>query len=80
MFSNKEVLARLKELNVLLVKADKTVEQAEINADLARYGRNSIPTNIIGPANLDVSPIILPEFLGPKEALKALEQAAAASK
>ena len=75
MFSDKKVLERLKELNVLLVKANKTTNQDEINIDLERYGRDTIPTNIIGPANPDAPSIILPEFLGPKEALKALDQA-----
>lgn len=80
MFSNEKVLKRLEELNVLLVKADKTVKQEEINADLARFGRNSIPTNIIGPSDPDVPPIILPEYLTPDIALEALEKAVAASK
>ena len=82
MFSDKKVLERLKELDVLLVKADKTKpsKQEAINADMARYGRNTIPTNIIGPANPDAPSIILPEIIGPKDALKALEQAAQLSK
>ncbi len=82
MFSDPKVLKRLKELNVLLVKADKgnlDVQDA-INADLLRYGRKTIPTNIIGPSNPDVPAIILPEYLNAERALEALNQAEAMSK
>lgn len=82
MFSDQKVIDRLRELNVLLVKADKgdLAVQDAINADLARYGRKTIPTNIIGPSNPDVPAIILPEYLNAERALEALEQAAAMSR
>ncbi len=79
MFSSKEVLDRLKELDVLLVKADNTIADPAINADLERYGENgrsNLPVNIIVPADPDKKLIIMPEFFGAEEALKALKQAA----
>ena len=79
MFSNQEVLDRLKELDVLLVKADNTHGDPAINADLERYGENgrsNLPVNIIVPADPEKALIIMPEFFGAKEALIAIEQAA----
>ena len=79
MFSSKEVLERLEELDVLLVKADNTHGDPAINADLERYGENgrsNLPVNIIVPADPDQKLIIMPEFFGAGEALEALEQAA----
>lgn len=79
-FSNKEVLAKLKELNVLLIQADNTDRLQSINDDLKRYGRANLPVNIIAPANPNAPVILMPEIFGPADALQALEQAAAASK
>jgi thiol:disulfide interchange protein len=79
-FSDKKVLARLEELNVLLIKVDNTAESQEISDDLARFGRYGLPTNIVYPADPDASPIIMPETIYAKDALEALEQAVAASK
>jgi thiol:disulfide interchange protein len=79
-FSNKEVLAKLKELNVLLIKADNTDRLDSISNDYKRYGRVALPVNIVAPADPDAPVIIMPEFFGPEEALKALEEATKASK
>jgi len=79
-FSNKEVLAKLKELNVLLIQADNTDILQSINDDLKRYGRANLPVNVIAPANPDAPVILMPEIFGPDDALKALEQAVAAGK
>lgn len=79
MFSSKKVLDRIKELDVLLVKADNTDGNPAINADLERYGENgrsNLPVNIIVPANPDKPLIIMPEFFGAEEALAAIEEAA----
>ncbi|MDB4353919.1 hypothetical protein N9Z02_01305 [Akkermansiaceae bacterium] len=79
-FSNQEVLAKLKELNVLLIKADNTDRLASISADFPRYGRVALPVNVIAPADPDAPVIVMPEFFGPEEALQALEEASNASK
>ncbi len=77
-FSNKKVLDRLKELNVLLIKADNTDRLQTIDDDLKRYGRASLPVNIIAPADPEAPVILMPEVFGPADALEALEQAVAA--
>lgn len=79
MFSSQKVLDRLKELDVLLVKADNTEGDPAINADLERYGENgrsNLPVNIIVPADPDKPLIVMPEFFGAEEALAAIEEAA----
>ena len=80
MFSNQKVLDKLKELNVLLIKADNTDRLQSINDDLKRYGRANLPVNVIAPANPDAPVILMPEVFGPDEALEALEQAVAAGR
>ncbi|MDA7535618.1 hypothetical protein N9268_02335 [Akkermansiaceae bacterium] len=80
MFSNKEVLAKLEELNVLLIKADNTKRLQSINDDLKRYGRANLPVNVIAPADPDAPVILMPESFGAAEALEVLEQAVNASK
>ena len=80
MFSDKKVLERLKELNVMLVKADNTARTEAISVDLRRYGRVGLPTNLIFPADPDAAAIQMPEIFGAAEALEALEQAVAAGK
>lgn len=79
MFSNEEVLQRLDELDVILIKADKTKPSPEIDADLARFGRFGLPNNLIYPADPDAPPIIMPERITAEIALEALEQAVAMS-
>ncbi|MCX8238077.1 MAG: thiol:disulfide interchange protein [Akkermansiaceae bacterium] len=79
-FSNQEVLDKLEELDVLLIKADNTNKLQSINDDLKRYDRANLPVNIIAPADPGAPVIVMPEVFGPKEALQALEQAAAAKK
>lgn len=78
MFSSQKVLDKLESLDVLLVKADSTEANAQIDADLKRYGadgRASLPVNIIVPRDPDKPLIIMPELIGPDEALQALEKA-----
>ncbi len=75
-FSDPKVLRKLEELNVELIKADKTNANPEIDADLKRFGRSNIPVNIVVPADPDAPLIMLPEVIGPDDAIRALEQAA----
>ncbi len=80
MFSNKDVLAKLEELDVMLVKVDYTKKDQAISDDLRRYGRRNLPTNVIIPANPDAPAILMPEIINPEEALQALEEAVKAGK
>ena len=80
MFSNQEVLDKLEELDVILIKVDNTAREQRITDDLARFGRSALPTNLVYPADPEAPPIIMPEVISAKEALQALEQAEVAGK
>ena len=80
MFSNQEVLDELEKLDVILIKVDNTAREQRITDDLARFGRSALPTNLVYPADPDAPPIIMPEVINAKEALKALKQAEATGK
>ncbi|MGC9452322.1 MAG: protein-disulfide reductase DsbD family protein [Oceanipulchritudo sp.] len=76
-FSSGRVQDKLKELDVVLLKADWTNQDPRISAALASHGRSAVPFNLVyGPKAL--SPIALPEILTPGIVLKALETAAGA--
>ena len=75
MFSDPTVIARLEELDVILIKADNTAKDQVIWDDLARYGRVNLPTNIVFPADPTLPGIIMPETISVEDALKALEKA-----
>lgn len=70
------MIAKLEELNVELIQADKTKPSAEIDRDLSRFDRANIPVNIIVPADPNQPLIMMPEVISPKDALKALSMAA----
>jgi len=74
-FSNAEVIAKLEELNVELIKADSTIVDDRIDIDLARFDRANLPVNIIVPEDPNQPLIMMPEVIGPKEALQAIEEA-----
>jgi thiol:disulfide interchange protein len=74
-FSNSEVLAKVKELNIEFVVVDDTLREERIAKDLLRAGRSNIPVNLIYPPNYPDEPaVILEENFGPAKALKALER------
>jgi len=58
-----------------LIKADDTAANPEIKIDLARFNRANLPVNIVVPADPAQPLIMLPEIIGPDEALQALEEA-----
>jgi len=66
----------MKELDVLLVKADFTNKSDIIRDDLRRFDRYNIPVNIIVPSDPNQPYILTPEVFGPKKAIKILEKAA----
>jgi len=74
-FHSDDVLAKLKELNVVLLRGDWTNRDPKITAELARWNRSAVPFNLIyAPGKSD--PIILPELLTPGKVLEAFAQAA----
>ena len=78
-FSNELVKKKLKELGVMLVAADMTVdeESEDVVADLFRADRVTISTYLVYPANYPESPaILLEEWISPDDVLKALDRIA----
>ena len=69
--------ARMKALRVIPIKADFTRRDPEMLAEIQRFGRSSVPLNVIYPANRPQAPIVLPIVLTPREVAAALEQAGA---
>jgi len=64
------------ELNVVPLKADFTNGGADIERDLARFNRPSVPLNLVyGPGHA-VHPIVLPELLTAERVSQALRAAA----
>ena len=72
-FSNAEVIEKLKELDVELVVVDDTLREERIARDLKRADRRILPVNLIYPPNYPEEPaILLEELISPGDALKAL--------
>ncbi|MGJ8678009.1 MAG: hypothetical protein ACSHX0_10865 [Akkermansiaceae bacterium] len=76
MFSSDEVNQLIKELDVLVVKADFTDGNPAIQKDLDKSNRKSLPVNIIYPRDPDSPAIMMPESLSPQDVIKALRIAA----
>ena len=77
MFSSDEVLLRLKELGVEMIKVDMTNNDQVLTRDLSRAERKNIPVNLIYPADYPARPaILLEELFGPAQALQTLDRVA----
>lgn len=76
MLSSKEVKKVLKELNVVVVKADNTDGGEEIKNDYGRANRKSLPVNLIYPSDISKPAIMMPEILTKKAVIEALRRAA----
>lgn len=73
-FSSDTVVEQVQALDVVLLKADWTHQDARISEELARYNRSAVPFNLVFGPGQD-SPQILPEILTPGSVLEALEGA-----
>jgi thiol:disulfide interchange protein len=72
-----DVRAAMQRLAVIPLEADFTNGSSDIERDLARFNRPSVPLNLVyGPGHVD-NPIVLPELLTKDRVLEALEAAAA---
>ncbi len=76
-FSNQEVIDFVKEHDIELIKVDMTLNDPVKKEDLARANRQTIPVNLIYPANPDRPAVLLEEAITPSQALKALKYALA---
>jgi thiol:disulfide interchange protein len=65
----------MKELGVVPFKADFTSFDAEIRADLSRYGRSGVPMYLVIPANRPERATVLPEVLTVGVVVEALRAA-----
>ena len=63
---------KLQEHDVELIQADATSPRPDIDLDLSRFNRDNLPVNIIVPEDPSQPLIMMPEVIGPKDALKAL--------
>ena len=69
--NQEDVIKRFKELDIVRMKADWTVQNPEITRALAEFGRNGVPLYVFYPA--DGEPRILPEILTPAGVLSGIE-------
>ncbi len=68
--NREDVIQRFKELGVVRMKADWTVQDPEITRALAEFGRNGVPLYVFYPAGGEA--VILPEVLTPALVLAAI--------
>jgi thiol:disulfide interchange protein DsbD len=68
--NREDVIQRFKELGVVRMKADWTVQDPEITRALAEFGRNGVPLYVFFPVGGDA--VILPEVLTPSIVLAAI--------
>lgn len=61
--SNSAVQDKLKELNVVKMRADWTRQDPDITKLLSKFGRAGVPLYVIFPAGKAESPIVLPEVI-----------------
>jgi thiol:disulfide interchange protein DsbD len=73
----KPVVARMKALKVVAMKADWTRQDPQISALLHKFGRSGVPLYVIFPAGRPTEPIVLPEVITPPIVLDALQKAGA---
>jgi thiol:disulfide interchange protein DsbD len=69
------VMDVVKELGVVLVKADWTNKDAAITSWLRRFDRAGVPLYVILPGNSPGSPIVLPEILTQDMLIEQLRKA-----
>jgi thiol:disulfide interchange protein len=70
-----KVKDKFQELNIAKVVVDVDALEGSWTFLKERFNRANIPVNIMFPADLSRDPILLPEFMGPGDMLKVIEQA-----
>ncbi len=74
-FEDQEVMRKLVDTGVAFIWADLTERDPEVEAELKRYGRVTVPTDLLFPGDPDRPMITLSEVISKEEALRALTQA-----
>ena len=67
------VQQKIREMEVVTLKADWTSRDVEITNALAAFGRNSVPLYVLFPPGSN-DPVLLPEIITPGIVLEALEE------
>ena len=70
-----DVLAKVKEKNIAMLKADWTSRDPKITAALASLGRSGVPAYVLYPSDTSASPTLLPEVLTPAILVSAFDRA-----
>jgi thiol:disulfide interchange protein/DsbC/DsbD-like thiol-disulfide interchange protein len=73
--TSKEVVDRLRALNVLTVRADWTNRNPDITKLLSKFGRSGVPLYVLFPPGRSSNPIVLPEVITSGIVLDALDRA-----
>ena len=69
------IRAAMRQMGVVPVRADFTLKDPELKADLDRYGSGAVPMTMIIPANQPDKPNVLGVLLTKQEVLDALQKA-----
>ena len=69
------VIEKLKQLNVVPMKADWTTQDPEITNLLTKFGRSGVPVYVLYPAGKPNNPILLPEVITQSIVLEGLDKA-----
>lgn len=72
---NKDVQAKFKDMNVVLMKADWTSQDDRISQKLKQFNRSGVPLYVIYPGKDPAKPIVLPEVITVDLMLEKLNQA-----
>jgi thiol:disulfide interchange protein DsbD len=69
-----DVRKAFKEHGVVMLQADWTNPDREIEKALAEFGRNGVPLYVLYPGGRSVPPVLLPQILTPRSVLNELEK------
>ncbi len=69
-----EVIAKMKQLGVVAIRADWTRPDVEITRALQEFGRDGVPLYVLYSGKADDPPSILPQILTPTIVISALEK------
>jgi thiol:disulfide interchange protein DsbD len=73
--ADQQVINKLKENNIVAMKADWTNRNETITRLLAKFGRSGVPLYVVFPAGKPTEPIVLPEVITTSIVLEALAKA-----
>lgn len=72
-FDNEEVISKIKEKGIVALRADWTNQDAEIAKTIQKYGRNSVPLDVLFTSK-DTTPIVLPSVLTAQSLLDKINE------